>query len=162
MDRGGAVDVDQLEFPVERRLVEEAVGAEAGVVDQDVEPMAVGGQGLAESLAFVGVGEVGDEGGACDVVRALDGLGDGVEAVGAAGHEGEVVSARGELARDLLADTAGGAGHHGQRTRGSGIGHGGCGGWECPAKIGPVAAGATRTGAAGGRLSPLPSGGGPH
>ena len=118
VDRGGAVDVDQLEFPVERRLVEEAVCPEAGVVDQDVEPSAVGSQRVTDPFALIGVGEVGGDGSAGSAVRLAQRLCQGVEPVRAPGDKDEVVAAGCELAGEFFANSARGAGDDSERARG--------------------------------------------
>ena len=85
-----------------------AVGAEAGVVDQqldlDTELGDPGGQrgGVGAEVAAEHAGLGGQLGG------------ERLEAVGAAGDEDEVVAARGELAGELLADSRGGSGDQGR------------------------------------------------
>ena len=79
-------------------VVEEALlEAEAGVVDEEVDRSLAVGQARLDQGQLVAVDEVGDEHLDRDAVGGAQLGGDGLEALGVAGDEDEVVAAGGEL-----------------------------------------------------------------
>jgi hypothetical protein len=101
-DDGLAVDAHLLDLAVSVELHEASVGAEPGVVDEQVDAEPEVGD-LAGKRASLG-GEVAGN----DMGGAVKALGEGLEPIAATGDEDEVVPAGGELAGELLTDPRGG------------------------------------------------------
>lgn len=116
MDDGGAVDGDHFPVPVWGAVVKLAEVAEAGVVDEDVDGDSGGFCGVVELLGRVGESEVGGEDADLDGEPGADAIGEGFEAIGAAGGEDEVSAGGGEVEGDVLSETCGGSGDEGPLT----------------------------------------------
>ena len=98
MGEAGDVDLQHVELPIERQLYESALGAEAGVVDQDVHFEAHALQ-VGEEMGWgFRVGEVGGEDLGLNLVGFSQLGGQCFEGITFAGYQGEAAAVRREAA----------------------------------------------------------------
>ncbi len=120
VDEGDHVDHQLVVVALPVDGLERAAGAEARVVDQEVDSEAPVGEFGADAAGGVRGGEILDQHVGGDAVGLSETLGEVVQAVGGAGDQHEVVAARGELGGELgpeaggrAGDQSGGGGAHG-------------------------------------------------
>src|SRR5205809_6342737 len=97
MKDGGAIDLNHVE---EEALIdggERAVGAEAGVVDEDIDVETTVSREGEDSFRRVGLGEIGGEDFGADFVGGGESLRERLQAIGAAGRQDEVCAAGSEF-----------------------------------------------------------------
>ena len=101
VDHCGDVDLDQVEFGLWTCLGDRAQRGEPGVVDQDVRDDTERSDLVEQGRAFVAVREIGGQ----HVCPAGEFFRQVPKPVGPAGHKYQSVTAAGEFASDLLADS---------------------------------------------------------
>jgi hypothetical protein len=107
------VDIDDAELAFGRKLVEVADGAEAGVVDEDVDSDALGDGALLQLPRRLRIGEIGRPDSHGDAVLCAQRIGQLPHDIGAPRDQDEIVAVGGEQLCQLQSDAGGSAGDEG-------------------------------------------------
>jgi hypothetical protein len=101
VDHRGDVDLDQVEFGLRVRIGDWAQCGKPRIVDQDLRDDTERRDLVGQRGTLVAIRQIGGQ----DVRPAVEFFRQGPQPVGSPGHEDQSVTAAGEFAGDLLADT---------------------------------------------------------